>query len=525
MKKELFTLQALAEQYREIETQSSSALLNELADIYTLATIKQLLGKQYTPYLDELRRTYAQNKRAEKIAPISEQIADLLEDRAEDRAELRALKKDLEDITLTNEEREELTEEYFKIKKNIAQYTEDLKTLRQVSVESYSYLKDLAQQFALCYLEHEPSAEELEELTDRTLGTDEDEPTKRQAENREQWEDLQEQEQEQALLHLAKIKEGKRAVNRQIRAEGKGSANYDKKVVSFDALQEQGARVKYAHTFNAYCQSLHDISLIRSLCKLHHLTHKESKALEMFCSKGAIYAGQKARTEYHAKQWDKAVKSRKWRDFYKRIDNAEYMARRKYACEHPLVNITGANRQSELWKKIEKKLAPAWRKYLDQVKELESQATDRKKVTKKREKMGAADRKIVTKREKLRIDLNHRPQNHAPIIHWIDKAQAEELHREQAEQLTNWSIAEPIAEPNTPKHETDFLPMHRDNISALSDKERDKAQERRQERAELLQAMENYNPPTKPTAPTSEQGTVKTITYFDRYNTGRRKDK
>ena len=356
MKTNYFTL---ANNYR-----NNADELNEISTIYTMSTIKRLLGKTYTPYLDDLRRTYGQNKKAEQLPTIAELIAEELEERNELKAEVKAIKKDLEEITLPTADRQDLDQEYFETLREVETLNNDLATLRTVSTETYSDLKDLSQEFALAYISYFPTSVDYIKTINKILGLDTDTPSKHQKDNRKQWEQLTNRQKRGALEHIARIKAGQRAVNRYIRQQANQTADYNKKCISFEVITEDGEK-QYTRTYNTYAESLEDLARIKAIAKSGHLTTRESRFLNLYCSKGARQAEQKARTQYYAEQYDKMTAKGDYKRFNERLNEKGYKARRDWTFTK--IGIIKANRQSEFMKKLQNKLLPIYREVLAEV--------------------------------------------------------------------------------------------------------------------------------------------------------------
>ena len=335
---------------------NNGAELEELSTIYTMSAIKRLLGKTYTPYIDALRRTYAQNLRADNLPTILELIAKAEEEREELRAEYKDLGEQLKDITLSDEERAELEEEYYLDEHEIAVLAEELADLKAVSIENYSDLKDLCQQFTLAYISADLTADEYRATLGRLLGVDE--PNARQQSNRAEWAQLNGRQKRGAVEHVARVKHGQRAVNRYIRQQANKSADYTAKLTSYNVAMENGANIR-ALTRSTYAESLADIARIRLIAKHGKLNRTQSAFINHFASKGARAEEQRARTEYHAKHFDNAIKHDNITQFYRQLNNRGYMARRAWAFEQ--IGVLKGNRQADIMKQIYNKLAPFYR--------------------------------------------------------------------------------------------------------------------------------------------------------------------
>lgn len=330
--------------------------LAELSTIYTMSTLKRLLGKQYTPFIDALRRTWTQNHRADLMPNIWEQVAQAEQERAEHRAEYESARECLKDITLTDEERADLDAVYFAELGEVQTLTEQLADLKTARVETYSDLKDLCQVFTLAYMSADPTADEYRATLGRLLGADD--PTARQLENREQWAHMNGRQKRGALEHVARIKHGQRAVNRYIRAQANKTADYNTKLTSYEVALENGAKVR-ALTRNTYAESLGDVARVRNLAKNANLSANQSRFIEHFTSKQARQAEQNARTKYHAEQFDKMTARGEIGLFEKRINERGYRARVQYAMNK--IGIMTPQAQAKLLNRIREKLADEYR--------------------------------------------------------------------------------------------------------------------------------------------------------------------
>lgn len=329
--------------------------LNELATIYTQSTIKHLLAKVYTPFIDDLRRTYGQNKQAEKLPALWNKVDELETERDELAEMLDYTYAALEDISTPTADRPQLDAERTNLENRIAQITDELAILKATATQGtiYTDLKDLTQELILHYMTHEPTTDEYNSTLAKVLG--EEEPTDRQTENRHEWERMNGRAKRKSLRHIARIKAGQRAVNKSIRANASGTADTNRKTISLETALENGEKIR-ALTRNTYAETLGDLERIKALAKSANLNHTQSRFLNAFCSKGARAEEQKARISYHAENYEKAKANGDLKRFEERINNAGYKARRAYAFKQ--IGVTKANRQADIMKQLKTKLEP-----------------------------------------------------------------------------------------------------------------------------------------------------------------------
>ena len=145
--------------------------LETISSICTMKTLSQLLGTTYTLYIDDLRHTYGQNLKADQLTFVIDTLENELEELETVRAERDSLRNELSDILLSEEERAELEHDYYNIVAITDYHQDHVDTLRKHYADTigttYTDLKDLFQQFALCYLSVEPTNKDLEKTLDR----------------------------------------------------------------------------------------------------------------------------------------------------------------------------------------------------------------------------------------------------------------------------------------------------------------------------------------------------------------------
>ena len=357
--------------------------LETISSIYTMSALKRLLGKTYTVFIDELRRTYGQNQRADFNRNLWDIVAELEQDRKNNRKTYKKLARELTDITLTDEERADIEQDYYEAEQNIEELTEDLATIRGAKVETYSELKDLMQQFIVGYLAplHYITPYELDTRAVALFGAEyvpnyepqnkrdkalaELPTTPRHLKNRAEFEQFSRAEQVQILVYFVRIKRGQRAVNQYIREQANKGADYTKKITSLETFKtEKGEQYEkdIIPTANTYAESIEDLERIKGLLISKELTPKQSRFIRQFCTQDARTVEQKARSKYHAEQYDKARKNGDLKRFEQRLTNAGYMARRTWAFEQ--IGITKPNRQAEHMKAIAEKLEPYYRELI-----------------------------------------------------------------------------------------------------------------------------------------------------------------
>ena len=89
--------------------------LETISSICTMKTLSQLLGTTYTSYIDDLRRTYVQNFKADNLTTVLDELENEIEELETVRAERNSLRNELSDILLSEEERSELEHDYYNI--------------------------------------------------------------------------------------------------------------------------------------------------------------------------------------------------------------------------------------------------------------------------------------------------------------------------------------------------------------------------------------------------------------------------
>lgn len=548
----------LADNYRNNEQD-----LMTIGEIYTMSAIKSLLGKKYTPYIDSLRRTYGRNKSAQKIAELWELVAEVEQERKPHQAEKRKTQKKLENIKTPTAELDELNELLDDIQQNLDRYSDELKELKRVATagENLTSLEDCFQVFRLYYMDYTPKASDYTGRLNQLLGLDREPlnptdyepatplenrkdtdtdgtenrkpPTKRQLENRQQWAELNGRQKRGTLEHLARIKNGQRAVNRWLRTQGNKTADYGGNTISLTTAKDNGEKIT-AWTNNTLIEELESHYRIKALLAVANLTPQESKAVNLRFSKEAQQAGIKARADYHDKYYKTMVEEQHHvTDFRKGRAKAHYDGQVDFA--YNTIGIYNPSRKSQIEKSIREKLRPKYEEMLRASREHDSriklytrlfdqlEQKNRKprliikngKVYRKKVRKSAGD--LPTQQSKLVIVPA--PHREPQTVAWLTKEQAEQnRQRIEFEFANRWSIAEPTAESGLlhcllyarqqiaeqlEQEQLGHPTRPAEHISGLTDQQRAKHKKSmadRTARAEKLDSW-NYKPPAPKPAP------------------------
>lgn len=322
--------------------------LETISSICTMKTLSQLLGTTYTSYIDDLRHTYGQNLKADQLTSVINTLENELEELETVRAERNCLRNELSDILLTEEERIELEHDYYNAVTDTDYHQDQADTLRKHYADTigttYTDLKDLFQQFALCYLSAEPTDKDLEKTLDKISDNVE-------------YLTLDEEQQNFIVNHITRIILAKRGVNKYIRQQANKTADYNKKLTSYElqTTDEDGQPItRTVRTANLYTDSYMDVERIRALYKNANLNTSQRRFLELFCSKDALHVEQIARSEYHAENYNKMLKRGEKSIFNQRLSNFGYNARKKFVLEK--IGILSPAGQSKFMARLTDKL-------------------------------------------------------------------------------------------------------------------------------------------------------------------------
>lgn len=527
-----------------------------IAEIFTLSAVKRLLAKNYDPHIDNIRRTYGQNKKAESLQEMTEQTEEekliIKGIRAEERAKL----KELESLFLTAEVIDELNEDLQKIRTRLYSAVEDRDNLTANSYgNSLTDIADWFQEFRCGYIAERRDPQYLKAC--RTLlgfipNTCEliHPPTLKQHRNRLHWATLNGRDKRKTLRHIAQIKQGQRAVNNHINHKKKGSANFSAECVSIDRMTEQGEQI--INTKNSYITNEENRLRIKNLAKLSHLTPTQSRFLDEFCSKSAISAGIRAESEYHSLRYATACKNGKLKAFKETKVNKGYHARRKYVFEVLTANgkhqaLKSASGQSKFLSKLFEKLAPYYSIFeeinLDEVLNNVDLLLEEPQEPAELTKEPATTPTEYKPPQPPTVWIDHILKSARPCkpgINTADKVQLASLEEQtRIENNSNWIIetdqtrAEQNANAYKEQHksdrpskaQTDLEEMRAEREKSRAEKEQERTARAEQERTakQWYEDMARKYPP-RTTAPQQNRPTIKK-TYFKEYGTQKKDSK